>query len=466
MSHGLIERIYDRSPIPLQNMMLSAKGLQFAFERRQGGASAKVEALARIEMLDRAEVDALQVRLLRRFIGHAARTSPWYASAFLQAGVTADDIRSLEDIRRLPVLEKADLRNHAAQIRSTAADGYLIPINTSGTTGSPLKVGVTLDDMRERTARLDRAHQWFGVGPNDRNVRFSGRTIFPGAERNGVFWRRNYPASQMLMSSYHLHEENLDRYLAALERFSPALIDGYPSSIYLIARRALQAGVTSIRPRLVMTTAETLEDHQREAISAAFGCPVRNQYASSEGAPFACEDEDGQLALFPSSGIIEVVRPGTDEAVAEGEEGELLVTSFSTHAYPLVRYRIGDRGVLGGRTGRRPGFPRLLAILGRREDYIVSPERGPVGRLDPVFKALPFSILESQIAQTAADRIEVRYVPDPKVFREEDLGQLRAELAARLGKMDVVFVRHDDSLPRGPNGKLRAVVGLPDIQPS
>lgn len=455
-----VDAVYRRLPIPLQNGLLTAKGLQFRMERRGFGNSARDAELAAAERLDADEADALQLRLLRAFVEHAARTSPAHGRAFAAARVSADSLNSLDDLRRLPVLEKAALRGHTGDYRSSAAPGYLVPMHTSGTTGSPLAVGVTLEDMRRRTAVLERAYGWFGVGPFDRNVRFSGHTIFPEAERNGVFWRHNHAASQMLMSSYHLHEANLDRYIEALARFQPARIDGYPSSIALIARRMLRNGERRIRPLLVMPTAETLEDHQREVIAEAFGCPVSNQYASSEGAPFACEDEAGELALFPTTGIIEVVRPGTDEPVAPGDEGELLVTGFSTHAYPLIRYRIGDTGVMAGRTTQRPGFRRLLSITGRREDYIVSPERGPVGRLTPVFKALPSSIVEGQIAQISADAVEVRYVPDPAQFRPEHLDRLRQEIEARLGRMEVRFVPYARRLPRGPSGKLRAVIGL------
>ena len=462
---SFLDEVYSRMPVTVQNLMLTAKGWQFNYERYGGGLADRLQELQRVEAMSRSEAAAMQTALLREFVDTAARTSKVHAEAFSSAGVTADHISGLEDLRRLPVLEKETLRARTAELRSSQANGYIVPIHTSGTTGTPISAGFTLDDQRMRMAIWERVHNWFGVTRQDRSVRFSGRTLFPGADSNRIFWRYNHAASQMLMSSYHLASQNLDECLDAISRYQPALIDGYPSSLYILARHAIATGNNSIRPKLAMTTAETLEDFQRETIAEAFGCPVKNQYGSSEGAPIACEDEDGQLAVFPSSGIIEIVKPGTAEPVKDGEEGEMLVTCFLTHAYPLIRYRIGDTAVLDGHTARRPGFQRLARIAGRQEDYVVSPERGPVGRLDPVFKKSPSSIVETQIVQTAPGTLEVRYVPDPATFKDEDINVVRKELELRVGNMDIRFVRHDGSLPRGANGKLRAVVGLRPGQP-
>lgn len=457
------EAIYERIPVWAQNLMLSAKGTQFAWERYGGSFSAHLARIKQTERLGQSESKAMQASLLRKFVAHAAQTSPYYAETFKVAGLNLDSISSLEDIRRVPVLEKATLRTETDRIRSTTAgSGYVIPMHTSGTTGTPMSVAYSLDDIRQKFAYWEASHNWFGVTKRHRNVRFSGRTLYPNAEKNNIFWRHNLAVNQMLMSSYHLHEANLDSYVETLARYRPDLIDGYPSAIYLIARRFAGLAERPFSPRLVMTTAETLESFQRETIAEAFGCPVRNQYSSSEGAPFAAEDEEGEFALFPSSGILEVVKPGTDEPVRPGEHGDLLVTSFITHAYPLIRYRIGDTAAMDGYTNRRPGFPRILEIQGRQEDYIVSPDRGPVGRLDPVFKKLPPSILESQIVQTRADTVELRYVPDLTRFSESDIELVRKELKARLGNMSIQLVCYENLLPRGKNGKLRAVIGLRD----
>jgi phenylacetate-CoA ligase len=167
---------------------------------------------------------------------------------------------------------------------------------------------------------------------------------------------------------------------------------------------------------------------------------------------------DREIAIFPQTGIIEIVKPGTDLRAKPGELGEMLVTCFNTHAYPLIRYRIGDTASLGSYTRRRPGFQCLTQLTGRQEDYIESPERGPVGRLDPVFKKSPPSIIECQIVQVAPDILELHYVPDKAAFKMEHLTVVADEIYLRCGKMELRYIAHEHMLPRSSNGKLRAVI--------
>jgi phenylacetate-CoA ligase len=452
---SLIERIYRNSPIFAQDAMVSLQGWRLKRDRT-GGPLFKglVDQHARFELMTRSDIDAYQLGKLADFIQHAKATSPYYSRAIPKNL----KIESLDDVRRLPVLEKNTLRKETDAIKSNAVVGPLVEAHTSGTTGTPITVKFTQDDFRFRMSAWERMWNWYGVNQNSRKIRFSGRTLFPKAESNNVFWRMNYPGRQMFMSSYHMAPANLDVYLDRIAEYAPEIIDGYPSSIYLIARHALLHGKWKIRPKLVMTTAETLEDFQRDAIAEAFRCPVKTQYGSSEGAPLACEDEDGEIAIFPQSGLIEIVKPGTDELVKPGDVGEMLVTCFNTHAYPLIRYRIGDSAAIASHTKRRPGFQRLTRLTGRQEDYIISPERGPVGRLDPVFKKSPPSIIECQIVQIAANVLELHYVPDIVTFRMEHLTVVADEINARCGNMELRYVKHDHMLPRSANGKLRAVI--------
>jgi phenylacetate-CoA ligase len=452
---SLIERIYRHAPIVAQDAMVSLQGWRLK-RTRTGGADFQrlVEQHEQFEAMTPSDVGAYQLHTLAQFVAHAKAGSAYY-SRIIPKNLK---VESLDDLRRIPVLEKNTLRKETNAIKSNLVTGPLVEAHTSGTTGTPITVNFTREDFRFRMAAWERMWNWYGVNQNSRKIRFSGRTLFPKAESNNVFWRMNYPGHQMFMSSYHMSPANLDVYLDRIASYAPELIDGYPSSIYLIARHALLHGKWKIRPKLVMTTAETLESFQRDAIAEAFQCPVKTQYGSSEGAPLACEDEDGEIAVFPQSGLIEIVKPGTDEWVKPGELGEMLVTCFNTHAYPLIRYRIGDSAAIAPQTRRRPGYQCLTQLTGRQEDYILSPERGPVGRLDPVFKKSPSSVVECQIVQVAPNVLELHFVPDRKTFKMEHLTVVADEINLRCGKMELRYVEHDHMLPRSANGKLRAVV--------
>lgn len=463
MADSFKERLYDVSPVLVQNMMISLQGAIFRRQRFTGKFWTYLEEAEGRASLGRGALESYQIQALNDFVKFSYQNSPYYRKTLDKAGFVPDTISSLADIQNLPILEKEDLRQFTDEIRTRLyPKDTLIPIFTSGTTGKPISVGFTHDDMQIRMAFLYRMLGRFGVKPFMRSVRFSGRTLFPRAEKNKKFWRMNYAANQLLMSSYNLKNENFDAYIKKLQSFKPELIDGYPSSIYVLARYMNSMNLQgAVKPRLIMTTAETLEDYQRAEIKAAFGgCSICNQYASSEGAPFITEDEFGDLVINTDTGVIEVVKPGTDIPAKAGEIGEILVTSFSTHAYPLIRYRIGDTvepSIMS--FSKSMEMPTVKKILGRREDILFTPYRGYVGRLDTVFKASPSTIIETQIVQMSPTSIHLNVVPDKKLFKAEDLDVIKKELKDRLGDVDIK-VKIFTELPRGKNGKLRAVIGL------
>jgi phenylacetate-CoA ligase len=460
------EAIYPSLPISLQNILISGQGWQFKRQRFTGKFSSLLSQAIDRTGWSEDQLNEWQVKAAREFLTHAHDTSPYWREQFTAASFDPTTFRNLDDIRQIPVLEKNELRSRAGEIASTTArNKKLLPAHTSGTTGTPISVAFTEGDMRARMAYLYRMLALFEISPLSRSTRFSGRTLFPDAARTQIFWRFNRPMSQMLMSSYDLHPDNMSAYIEQLLRYKPELIDGYPSSIYVLARSINLCGKSGIiRPRAIMTTAETLEEYQRVEISEAFGgAPVINQYASSEGAPFITQDTNGDLVINTDTGIFEFVRPGTNEPAKLGEIAEMLLTSFTTHAYPLIRYRIGDTVMLPEKP-RLSGdwnMPVVERLLGRQEDILFTPERGYVGRLDPVFKKSPSTIIESQIVQTAPMAITLRVVPDLNAgYRPEQLSGVMEELRLRLGQVSIT-VEEAKSLPRGASGKLRAVIGLP-----
>lgn len=460
-----VESAYPHLPVPIQETLVTLEGWRLRRIRYGGGFRERLKAVTSYaEERDGDELAAGQLASLKAFLAHAYTTSPHYKSAFDSRGIQPQDVSGISDLESFPVLEKDDLRSRGDLIRSDATrDTHLYWSQTSGSTGKPITVGFTLSDVRLRFAYLARMYTRFGVDPLARSARFSGRTLFPGADTNRRFWRLNRAVDQLLLSSYHLKPENLDVYVDKIARFAPTIIDGYPSAIYILARhinRSKQVG--RILPQVVVTTAETLEEYKREEISQAFGgCAVINQYASSEGAPFITQDEFGDLVVNTDTGVFECVRPGTCEPAGPDEPGELLVTSFTTHAFPLIRYRIGDTILRSeDRLARSWAMPVVDQILGRQEDILYTPYRGYVGRLDPVFKKSPSTIVESQIVQTSPTSIVLKVVPDPTAgFELSQLEVVKAELWKRLGDVEIDVELHE-SLPRGANGKLRAVVGL------
>jgi phenylacetate-CoA ligase len=141
----------------------------------------------------------------------------------------------------------------------------------------------------------------------------------------------------------------------------------------------------------------------------------------------------------------------------------MVVTSFTTHLTPLLRYAIGDVAVLADDTVcclcGLP-FPILKAIIGRVDDILYTPDRGYVGRLDTVFKKLPNSVVEAQIVQISSARIVLRLVPDMERYRPEHAGLIVKEMRKRLGQVCNIQVEEVGFIPRSANGKMRPVINM------
>jgi phenylacetate-CoA ligase len=460
---GLQERLYARSPAWMQDGLVSLRGLDYRL--RRGSTSLMRRHLAFLRESQHWPEERFrewQEARLRETLRRAFAEVPHYRELSASLGCRAEDFRTLEDLRRLPVLEKREVRGREERFRSDAFAGVRPYVNhTSGTTGTPMRTFETRESFSLRWAFVGRLREWGGVSDPfyPRRAQFTGRNIVPDAEAGpgGRFWRRNLGANALLFSTTHLTAETVPAYAGALRRFRPELVEGYPSAITVVARVALRTGLELPRPRAIVTSAETLLPDQRRDIEAAFGCRVHDQYAGSEPSCFWGTCEHGVMHQNPEYGISEIL-DAHDRPAAPGQEGSVVVTSFLNPLMPLVRYRLGDGAVPGTdepcACGRR--MPRVQAVAGRLDDTLYVPTRGYVGRLDPVFKGLAH-LVEVQIVQEALDHVRVLMVPDPE-FGPEMQALLLHNLRDKLGDAVRIDFERVDAVPRGANGKFRSVV--------
>ncbi|HEX2189570.1 MAG TPA: hypothetical protein VHG51_11760 [Longimicrobiaceae bacterium] len=444
-------RIYFRSPVWVQNALISAYGMRLRFLRYGGAQRRLLDELLRTQWRTPEQVAEAQLARLNEVVSHARRTVPLYRDRLPDARL-ADPA----ELRDLPVLRKDDLRAAGrGAVSGLHAGGRLVEIHTGGTTGAPLTVYCDRATLQRNYAFFGRLLAWTGAAPGCRTATFAGRTLVPPAQREPPFWRMNAAGNALLFSSYHIAPDTVGHYVDRLASFRPELIDSYPSSIEPIARHVLEQGITGVRPRAVVTSSETLTPEVRSLVSEAFGCPVFDYYGAAEMAALVTQCERGSYHVNPEFGVVELLRDGIP--AGPGEAGEIVATGFINPVMPLVRYATGD--VAAWREGECAcgrAFPMLDRIEGRRDDVLVTPEGRRVGRLDPIFKAVG-SIFEAQIVQDAPDHVRVNVVGG---MTEPEEAALRNELGNRLGpSMRVSFVRVD-AIPRTARGKFRSVVNL------
>ena len=387
----------------------------------------------------------------------AAERVPYYRELWARRRREGDR-SSAQYLENWPLLSKEEVRaNPGAFVADDRDSRRMYHEHTSGSTGTPLDLWLSRATVRSWYALVEaRCRRWHGLSRADRWGVLGGQVVVPAARRKPPYWVWNGAMNQLYLSSYHLSPAAVASYVSAMRDYGVDYLYGYTSSLYEIAQEIELSGGPELELRLVLTNAEPLGDDQRETMRAAFHCPVRETYGMSEIVAGASECPSGRMHLWAEVGLVEVL-DGAEPARA-GETGELVCTGLLNADMPLVRYQVGDRGRMGA-PGEGCSCGRLLPIVGsiegRVDDVLYSAEGRAIGRLDPVFKrAVP--IREAQIVQESLRRITVRYVPADG-FGAESARSIRERLRERMGDVEVVLERVD-RIPRGANGKFRAVV--------
>ncbi len=451
------ERAYRRAPAWVQVALLNA----YAFgRRRQWDGAAFRRLLAEWEKSQWWDPDALrelQDEGVRAIVGFAHAHVPFYRRHWAEHGVNPGQVQGVADLPLLPVVTKADIRGAGHDMLAAPAN-RLVHGHTSGTTGSPLSLWYDRSMLVANSAAYRRQQRWAGMRDGEWCALFLGRVVVPVAQQRPPYWRPDYVQRQLWCSSFHLSERTLPLYIAEMRRRGIRAIEGYPSTLFVIARHLLRRG-ERLPMRTVLTSSETLHPVQREAIRAAFSAPVFDFYGLAERAIFAGECErHGGKHLFDEYGVTEL----TDEAgrpVPRGETGILTGTSLWNRGMPLIRNQTSD-------VSRHPdepcpcgrGLGGLADVTTKAEDIVVTPD----GRfVSPSVLTHPFKpfdqIVRSQVVQDEPDHVTVSIVPSAE-FTAAQRSELEAGLRERLGEAMRVETRIVDDIPPEASGKFRWVV--------
>ena len=314
----------------------------------------------------------LQESRLKALINHAYHNVPYYHKIFKERNIRPEDVSTIKDLKKLPILTKRDIRNFFNQLIAVNAEDYKYGTGkTSGTTEKPLPFLLDQQKREIEYASQWRQRLWANANFGSKIAIFRAGLGWRKFEQNKPCWKFNALSKELEFNILGMDKNVLETYCEELRKFQPDLVEGYPSAIQLLARYILECNVTGILPRAIKTSSETLSASQRSIIEDAFGCKVYDWYAQSEYVVSAGQCSEGNYHIV-ETGIMEFIRDG--EQVEEVEVGEIVGTSLYNYSMPFIRYRIGDIGKYSRQKcdcGR--GLPIAQSIEGRVSDTLITP---------------------------------------------------------------------------------------------
>lgn len=421
-----------------------------------------------MEVMPRSKRAEIQLRLLQHQVRRVYERVPLYRQKFDDAGVRPDQIRSLEDLRRVPFTRKSDFRD-------TYPFGlYAVPVDqtvrihaSSGTTGKPTVVGYTANDIRVWAEVCARSLAASGAQPGD---------VFQNAYGYGLFTGglgMHYGAELLGLVVVPASGGNTERQVMLLADFGAKIIACTPSYALTLAEALAARG---IRPgqlplRYGVLGAEPWTEAMRDEIEEKLGITAINIYGLTEvmgpGVSNECVEEKNGAHVFEDHFLVEVVDPETGEPLPSGTMGELVFTTLTKEALPVIRYRTGDIAALNVgpcRCGRT--FTRMSRVMGRTDDMLII--RGInvyPSQVEAALVGLPELSPHYQLVVTrerTLDELEIK-IEVREGFAGEapallDLSaRCREKLRGVLSLTANVTLVASGSLPRSEGGKLRRV---------
>ena len=396
---------------------------------------------------------------LAAMLRHAATNVPRYRE-FKSLPIEDDPFAALASF---PLLSKTMIRASGEEsISADLSHRKWLRNSSGGSTGTPVTV-IQDDEYMDRTRAAESFGSYiFGLEQGRSLLLLWGsmrdiRTGGGGFEK----WARRILTNVTTVNAFQMTDESMRRTLAHLDRRPPRLIVSYAQAIYELARFAQRSDI-AVRPQTaIVTAASALHDFMRETIAEVFRCPVYNRYGARETGLIATEVPGYEgLWVNPWTVHVEIV-DAQGAPVEDGTEGEIVVTSLANFAMPLIRYRIGDRGIFAPRgSGPHPEATRVLKRVSGRTSEVFRLSDGTVvpgeyfvhlvgvessGRSRPWVRSF-------QVVQKASDLIVFRMVLEDPDYPHDEWERVRADVRAVCGdcqvEMEIV-----DKIPLLPSGK-------------
>ncbi|WP_292373440.1 MULTISPECIES: phenylacetate--CoA ligase family protein [unclassified Methanosarcina] len=398
-----------------------------------------------------------QEKQLKEMINFAYKNVPYYHKLFNNLKLDPSNIRTIDDLEKLPILTKDIIKQNLEAFKPINLDSMkYYPNATSGSTGTNLQFRLLKYDRFLHGALLYRGWGYAGYELGDKMVFLAGSSLDIGYKPFVVKRAHEISRNIRKFSSFDMGIEDMQQYAKIINSFKPKFIRGYASSINLFANFLDDNEVDIIKPQAVFSTAEKLMPNMRENIQNVFGCKVYDAYGLNDGGlgAYECSEHSG-LHIDTERSIMEVVDDNYQQL--ENGVGGILATSLHNYAMPFIRYDTGDIGhIISDSCGCGRGSKLLKEVMGRTADFLLTPEGKYVHGYFLLYCVEDGKgIKEFQVVQEKIDKLVIKIVPE-KEFNEAHLDAIREVIRKKSNGWEVEF-RYVDKIERTQAGKYKLV---------
>jgi phenylacetate-CoA ligase len=399
------------------------------------------------------QIEELQNKKLRVLIRHAYDNVPYYRRIFSQLRITPEDIKTKEDLNKIPVLKKEDIRKNLPDLLARNVPwSDTIETHSSGSTGEPVKYYIDKRSYSAGWAQTFRCWSWAGFQLGDPYVKIS---LNPRTSTIKKIQDR------LLQSKYiygaGITDSNIAQEIDEIRQFKPKIIRNYGSHMFAMAK-LMEKNNIFYEGAAIATTGSTLYPHYRAVIEKQFNGKVFDAYGGeSTAVSFECEEHDGHH-ICDEDVVVEFLKE--TEHVVPGEMGRVVFTNLNNFAMPVIRYDIRDIARHTGEVcpcGR--GLSLMKSIEGRDSDIISTPGGDfIVVEFFVILFEYMTGVDQFQVTQDTLDHITIKIIKNQH-FTDDELQHIRNEVQKRAGDEVRIAIEFVDEIPlSGRSGKRRLVV--------
>lgn len=395
---------------------------------------------------------SLQWNLLSSMLDHCFKNVPYYRNEFARLGLRRSDFRSLDDLQKIPVINKWILIDNYDEFKADNFDKFNpIGVFTSGSTGTPMKYHVDINsNVLELTSQW-RHFSWAGYRFGQPFADIRNKVVNPPI---GYKW--NWKCRSLDISTLGIDSDTIGKYVELLKKYRIKFWRGHPSAIHYLCEILKNSGINDAMPDIIVSSAEPVLEYQRKYIEDFTGVPVCDNFGLHEHNMLVCQCPQSGYHIASEYGIVEILKENGEPAKA-GEEGRIIATGLHNRAVPLLRYEIGDYAIPSDKTcacGRT--LPLVQSLTGRYLERIFTNDGKAISQMRFSLK-LGKNIRMTQFVQEKAGEVDFYIVPD-KNYSNEDNQEMFDDLRRAFGDSMVFRIHIVSDVPYHEPGKYRFVV--------